>query len=434
MTRIASILIALWLSWPGTVVAYTANNGAKQAISDGSRQDFIDMMAYVKARGEDWWYCTNGAAGGSYSWGTGSVTIDNTNHVVILGASSSSRPTITFTHSGAEGLRIRPTKQDKYIILRDHILRSTGTNTRLILVDGGNADQNPDTATPNFWIDRCRFDERTERAIWVLDNYGAITRSWFERAAGISSINVQLRDHNAGWIGNTTPATEQMVCLESNVFNNVIDDTGQQGLDGDQMCKVLIRFNVYTNFDITTHGDDSSGASNSCLLAEIYGNIFAYTSVMAASGVDRAIQIRGGTGLVFSNTVVTSGGAGLNFMVKFAFGAGSSTCCGFSCTQRVFSYPGDQQVGRGVSNNVAGVLMPVFTWNNNWVTGNQGTFGICEAAFIQANRDYYANTARPGYAPLGTHSVWSLEGGSPPPDPDLPAVNGLRVIPITIKR
>jgi hypothetical protein len=411
------IVLRVWLAGmlalPGGVLAYTVDDNARTASSDGTRQDTIDMEAYVDGKNQDGWVMTIGSASGNYSWGTGTVTFDVNHDCTIQGASAVNRPTITITHSSATGISFVQTAGKKMKV-KDLIVKSSGANDTLVRFSGADADTNPDTSLPSFLCHNVRFEDRSARAIWVEDSYGDINGCWFQLASGISAIEVQPRAHNAGWKGTTTYGNEQCVLLESNVCSNPSSSTVQQFFDSDQAARICGRFNRMTNFNIVSHGDDTSGVSNSCLQYELYGNIFKYDSVVAASGVDFAIFMRGGSTLGFSNQVLTSGGAALNYMVKQAFGGGDSACCGFGCSQHTFSWPGDQQIGRGVSNDVVGVSFPSYYWQNTWTTPVFSTFSECPNSFIDDGRDYFSNTAKPNYAgPLGVASWFaeSQQGG-----------------------
>jgi len=162
---------------------------------------------------------------------------------------------------------------------------------------------------------------------------------------------------------------------------------GQAVIDGANGGRVVFRNNTVNNDKLVVHGYDSS--ERSFMQMEVYNNIFTRT----AGFLGRHMFIRGGTGVFFNNTM---SGADLGLVV-----ASFRSCqplLGGTCDQ-MEGYPCQDQIGRGVNQT----LVPIYQWDNT-LDGNSVTItnnGQCptEYVHIQANRDYYDNTQKPGYTP-----------------------------------
>jgi len=396
----ALLLLLLTAFGVNPASAYTANDGAKTILTDGSYSDTVAAETYVDNKNEDGWVITIGNAGGAYSWAS-ALTINIDHNVTIQGASSISRPTITMTHNSNAGITIANTP-GKTITVKDMILRSTGTNEKLITISGGGTSPNV------FRISNVRFNDRSQRAIWVYASYGLIDNCYFDgNNAGISSIEIQPRPAGAGWTGNMEFGTTSTVTIEDCVFSLTSSSPYiQQSMDSDRGGRYIFRYNNLTNFNIATHGDDSSGINNSVLHGEIYKNNFWFSPPRLP---DFMMILRGGSHVVFSNTVSHSGNDSANHMVKQWYLRGNSSggdgqAGGELKNSYPADYPGHQQVGRGVTGGVSGQPFPTYYWNNKWdsVGYNLITEGYdsSDGRFIVDGRDYYSNTPKPNYTPL----------------------------------
>jgi hypothetical protein len=113
-----------------------------------------------------------------------------------------------------------------------------------------------------------------------------------------------------GDISWSTPATYGLAssnCLyvENNYFTNTTTWLGSVGAtDGDGGGRIVFRYNIIMNDCFNNHGTESGGRVRSARSFEIYGNTFTCPpSNTAMYPIFAACLIRGGSGVIFSNTV-----------------------------------------------------------------------------------------------------------------------------------
>jgi len=150
------------------------------------------------------------------------------------------------------------------------------------------------------------------------------------------------------------------------------------------------------------HGYCGNGKAGT-MQYEIYDNVWTLES---GKFMFRWIFIRGGTGVVYNNTLTSqqSGQPQREIDISEYRLAAIDSCYGAAkscCT----SYPCLDQIGRGQDQ----ALDPVYFWNNT-VNGVAATVSVnpvgslCEPTpdindYIQISRDYYVGTLKPGYIP-----------------------------------
>jgi hypothetical protein len=215
--------------------------------------------------------------------------------------------------------------------------------------------------------------------------------------------------------------------------------------NSDDNARTVFRYCTFQDAMLMTHGQDTSpiGVRH----WEVYNNAFLFNSSgTGPSGCTYPINmqdwltIRGGTGIVTGNSMDDiPGKTGVQLDVYsinegFNDGAGGTACS--------LEYPAPRQTGWGWSSSstayfgkveagsnpqllldgkspgaflpdgTGATLDPVYIWNNtggettdpNYVAANQFTPDNCGngeqiSTFLQQNRDYHVNTARPGWAP-----------------------------------
>jgi hypothetical protein len=253
------------------------------------------------------------------------------------------------------------------------------------------------------------------------------------------------------WAYGTSYGKTNYVYIEHNtVYSTSTAGARPDGpLEGYGGAKFVVRYNSTTNCGLGGwHGTDS-GSYISPHSYEIYGNYFYYTSLPYAW--DLVWNSRGGTGLVFSNTV-----AGITVPLSgFAmqnYRAPGSVCqqtgnCGpwdwmtgsnpYDGNSDSTGYPGLGQQGEtgpiggyvltGAGSSSTEVLSPTYTWGNT-------ALSIAGDYDIQLNRDYYTNNptysngtfanfaGSPGmsYTPLAY--PYPLGGGTQPPATNAPQI------------
>lgn len=270
---------------------------------------------------------------------------------------------------------------------------------------------NPTTITTSF------------RGISTIDTYGLIDHCTFiNTSANGQGVTIDTGGSQMMISNYHTPQSlgdTNTVVIEDCVFDFV--DLGDGALDAYPGTKFVFRNNLVTNTIVGWHGKDSS--TRSCRLFEIYNNKFFTTGSIQPYTTLRA---RGGTGVVWSNTV---SGAFKDFLVLSHYRAdpaysdppGASYDGNFNLSYSGQGYPTGypllDQVGRGsfpsagVPNCTSGcttntyeALDPMYQWGNNYKGDTAPLASVGNpsqsATYIVAGRDYYDNTSRPGYIKL----------------------------------
>jgi hypothetical protein len=223
---------------------------------------------------------------------------------------------------------------------------------------------------------------------------------------------------NSSW---TTPSIfgtadvngDQNLYFEGNTLKLV-----QEGIDVDDNARTIIRYNTLENSAIIHHGSDTSGSG--ARYSEIYNNTFVWNP--SAGGTDLSpnvngfIGIRGGTTLVHDNVIPDVAGAwGDKVEIQLLVEQPWRKAGPYACWNQ--GYPIPHQSGWGYitgATKPSGVRQdsePMYFWNNSGAGNHQrpaiGGYGADECGnnppgpdfFLQANRDYFVGTAKPGYAP-----------------------------------
>ncbi len=214
----------------------------------------------------------------------------------------------------------------------------------------------------------------------------------------------------------------------------------------------VFRHNEVRNMDIDAHGFEAMIGTREF---EVSNNTFV---VESGRNIYRIFALRGGTGVIYGNTVSTEGSGTWNYGVSLIDsrvttnsrgnparpelygGVPASSCCTTS-----EGYPCVDQIGRGqsvgTSPNKSQVLDPLYIWNNNFgvVVQSYGgsECGGAPSTYIQPNRDYYTTGPKPGYTAYPyPHPLTLTAGGTPPPPPPPPtgglvpnAPSGIQVSP-----
>lgn len=221
---------------------------------------------------------------------------------------------------------------------------------------------------------------------------------------GIGSGDLTGTTH---WSSALGLGTNEAVYVEDNTFTftefyNVFDC--------EYSGRIVFRYNTVADSYLETHS--VQGFSRACRKWEVYENTIA----QSGESIFRPIFFRGGTGVIFNNTVTgTYGAATIHFdNVRTFTDAGGTVglCDGDSIwdgNDDASGYPCRDQIGRGVdafswpasAPYPAQSLDPAYIWGN---TLNGSALGVTvvngsENDHILANRDYYVNVgAKPGYA------------------------------------
>jgi hypothetical protein len=157
---------------------------------------------------------------------------------------------------------------------------------------------------------------------------------------------------------------------------------------------------------IASHGTESSGRGRSIRSYEIYRNRFAFEK-----GREHftAMFFRGGTGVIFDNTVTGGYHAfalATNYRSRKSY-APWGRCDGTSKwdgNQEPNGYPAIDQIGRSTDAGpgTAQELDPLYEWHN-LLNGKDADIAVSGGPMVQAHikegRDYHDDTRRPQYEP-----------------------------------
>jgi len=152
-----------------------------------------------------------------------------------------------------------------------------------------------------FWrIDHIHFRTTRAPAMAIYSSGGVIDHSLFDLTNwkfGIYGYNGGDFYGDTAWTGTSPVGTSQPFFVEDNTFNasSII-----AALDGWTGMRVVFRYNTLVNATIGNHGSESPGRNRSGRSMEIYNNKITITD---PSYYYYAMGFRGGTGVVFNNSV-----------------------------------------------------------------------------------------------------------------------------------
>ncbi len=266
----------LFLALSSTALAWTKNGNVyttdgsqgdvRDAIDDSSNGDVVNMPA------------------GSFTWGqaTGATTISNT--ITLQGAGTGST-TIVCSDTG-------PT-------YAAGIIRVYGAATlKSFSITGSNvAHVTPIECGVNGWrITDIVFNGGTAEAyfVYVLAGYGLIDHCTVTGNNPQSEL-IFVRGPSDSWTTPSTMGTVSAVYIEDCVFN-----TDGYVCDANANSRVVVRFCTVNgrNMKVDGHGLASNTPAKGVRQMEVYNNSWTYSGDTGWT----AIELRGGTGMVFDNT------------------------------------------------------------------------------------------------------------------------------------
>jgi hypothetical protein len=218
---------------------------------------------------------------------------------------------------------------------------------------------------------------------------------------------------------------DQNLYFESNTANDVLE-----AIDVSDNGRLVFRYNVWTNSSTSGHGADTSyyGAR----YIEIYQNTYIFDQTPKClnsngqlanpTNLNVFIMVRGGTRLIHHNVIpdITSATWGNKSEVRFTIMNLRHSSGPYACWTG--GYPVPHQAGWGYSTGETGPLSgsgvpdvyqdiePIYIWANTG-SGNYNNPAITDYSppdcnsgdtstnYVKLNREYYVNTAKPGYTP-----------------------------------
>ena len=245
-------------------------------------------------------------------------------------------------------------------------------------------------------IDHCKFDATATkgRGIWagregLIDNCALVNCT-----QGVAVMG----DGDASWDRALGLGTAGAVYIEDCLFQYT--EWGDGAIDAYNGARYVLRHCRLIGISMGHHGLDSGGY-RSTFSFEIYNNDMDGRN-MPSQG--RAMHFRGGTGVVFGNTLANyKSGIGLSSYRSFDRfnnkGGKWGLCDGanpLDGNEDASGYPCRDQIGRSAGQTHE----PLYIWSNTFERGplpvgvNDGGKG-----HIREGRDYFRDTPRPGYKP-----------------------------------
>lgn len=226
------------------------------------------------------------------------------------------------------------------------------------------------------------------RIFMISSSYGLVDNC----NIGWETESIFIIGKSDAWSSPHTMGTADAVYFENNTFYN--SGANQGYIDGNIDAKFVARFNTLIgNAKFDSHGYWSNGG-NSARQIEVYHNTWPAIGLRASPSNLYAVEIRGGTGIVFNNKAADDTFGGRGGIIKLQE------------YDTIATYPLPQMVGTG--NRGAGTE-PVYTWGNRRGAaanyGNGMLLDVPQPTFIMPDRDFFAEPQH------------GISGGFTVPDP-----------------
>jgi len=271
-------------------------------------------------------------------------------------------------------------------VYNNYFNNQTGTSIEGVRFSGTNMDMLPEGLIDSNIFNECR----------IL-------------AGGMSTFAKK----NAAWLKDSVIGKGNTVFIE----NNTITRVSGNAIDANYGASYVFRFNNVNGVSVMTHSlQEAQGRGTKSW--EIYNNAFALNTYTIAF-------LRGGTGMMFNNTVTGSFGSPYtisldnvrSFSQEHNFGSNpnSAWCNGASAWDGNIlnnGWPCRDQIGRGpdaalfnTTTYAASTSEPAYFWNNKRDNGQNVAVNIVNnsSAWIQEGRDYYSATTYEGLAQKPVH-------------------------------
>ena len=214
--------------------------------------------------------------------------------------------------------------------------------------------------------------------------------------------------------------------LNHYVETNTFVGGTNQGIDCDDACRMVYRYNTLTNSSFNSHGEDTS--PNGLRHFEVYNNSFGNTrDTSQLANESQAVWIRGATGVIYNNFFANLAGNywGTKPEIRMNIRGAEDVRPQGTCAQ--VSYPVPHQLGQN-NNGTSDFTDPIYLWGNTgtiiisagWNWGNP--CGFTFTTFFQWGRDGVNPTGsggspKPGYVAFTYPHPLVLSSGTPPGPP-----------------
>ncbi|NIT60106.1 MAG: hypothetical protein GWN00_28990 [Aliifodinibius sp.] len=350
---------------------------------------------------------------GTCTW-TSTVNIPGIKGITLQGAGVDAT-IIKLNHSGA-GIRISAGSGVTYrvtgftlLALQEGDFGNESTNA-MISIEGTSQES-------NWRIDHIKFDDDPDSinpyGVGVSGHtYGLIDHCTFDGIGSAVFVQGGIADDPVffGDISWTRPVDwggPKAVYIEDCKFTGRIPNQ-EQVYDGRYGGRIVFRYNTVLDYWIEPHSGCPNGG-RAVLHNEIYENSFEDT-VPGGGGMWMAMRIRGGTGVIFNNTVKDPDNDRVILIDNqrsclSCNGIWSTNPCDGSSpydgnTPGYYGWPCMDQIGRGAKQESE----PLYAWGNT-LNGNPvhiEEFGLCGREtehHLVEGRDYYNGVPKPGYTP-----------------------------------
>jgi len=161
-------------------------------------------------------------------------------------------------------------------------------------------------------VDHCKFVNVRNRSLYVSGSvFGVVDHCDIENGNiqqgpiyvyhdGILGPNGEAGSFGDGsWATPSNLGSANAMYFEDNTFNCPSTQFNPAITDANAGARFVVRHNTIHNHNLQAHGSGSTGRSRSARVCEIYENTMDYTPSISA----QAVFMRGGTGVIFNNTV-----------------------------------------------------------------------------------------------------------------------------------
>jgi hypothetical protein len=332
---------------------------------------------------------------GTCTWGS-SVSIPDTKKITLVGQGYD-RTVITM-----DGGSLLPGKSSSRITQIGFVMDS---GYSIITVNG-----------KDWRVDHCKFTNNQ-----TTNNYAIVASGLNETVspAGLVDNNIfnnckvlatgmgNFNTSSAQWAAPLGLGTDDAVYVEDCTFN--YDGRGNC-MDSNRGGKYVFRYNTVIQSRIEAHSLQSD-VERATRKWEIYNNHITSTSAMWGP-----FLIRGGTGVIFNNTVAgpwSDKNIILDNVRSFKSVGTAGKCDGSSAWDGnqpgENGYPCRDQIGRSTDQSLwttanpypPQALDPAYFWNNKYSDGSDigVTLANGSEVHIKQDRDYFLNMSKPGYTP-----------------------------------